>query len=61
MAFRISKEECIGCGACDAGCPVSCISEIEDEKRVINEDVCISCGACAAVCPVSCIEEVYEK
>ncbi len=58
MAYRIDKESCIGCGACEAVCPVSCITEVEDAKRLIDEDTCISCGACADACPVDCIEEV---
>ncbi|MGL5765357.1 MAG: 4Fe-4S binding protein, partial [Sarcina sp.] len=38
MAYRINKDECIGCGACEAVCPVTCISEVEDGKREINEN-----------------------
>ncbi len=58
MAYRIDKEECIGCGACETVCPVSCISELESGKRLIDESKCISCGACSDVCPVACISEV---
>lgn len=59
MAFRISNEECICCGACETVCPESCISEIGDtEKRIIDESECISCGACAEICPVACIFNV---
>ncbi len=50
MAYKIN-EECISCGACEAECPVSCISA-GDDKYVINADECIECGACAGVCPV---------
>ena len=50
MAYKIS-EECIGCGACAAQCPVSAISE-GDGKFVIDPDTCIECGACADTCPV---------
>ncbi len=50
MAYKIS-DECISCGACEAECPVSCISA-GDGKYVIDADVCIECGACAGVCPV---------
>ncbi|MDE6614057.1 MAG: 4Fe-4S binding protein [Clostridia bacterium] len=55
MAYCIG-DDCIKCGACAAGCPVSAISE-GDDKYVIDPDVCISCGACAAGCPVSTISE----
>lgn len=50
MAYRIS-EDCISCGACEAECPVGCISE-GDGLYVIDADSCIECGACASVCPV---------
>ena len=54
MAYVIT-DACIGCGACEAGCPVSAISE-GDTQRVIDTDVCIECGACAATCPVDAIQ-----
>lgn len=38
MAYKIS-DECIACGACEAECPVSAISE-GDGKYEINPDVC---------------------
>ena len=50
MAYKIS-EDCISCGACEAECPVSAISE-GDGKYEINADECIDCGTCAGVCPV---------
>jgi len=51
MAYQINSD-CIECGACEAECPVSCISAGEG-TYVIDADTCIDCGACAAVCPVS--------
>ncbi len=50
MAYKIS-DACISCGACAAGCPVSCISQ-GDERFEIDQTACISCGSCAGVCPV---------
>lgn len=48
--FKIT-EECISCGSCAEGCPVSAISE-GDDIYVIDPDICIACGACADTCPV---------
>lgn len=55
MAYVIS-DECISCGACEADCPVSTISE-GDGKYVIDADTCIDCGACAGTCPVGAPHE----
>ena len=52
---HVISDECIKCGACEAQCPVSAISE-GDDKYVISDD-CIDCGACAAQCPVSALSE----
>ncbi|HBB42638.1 MAG TPA: ferredoxin [Treponema sp.] len=56
MAYKISADACINCGACESECPSQAISEVE-EKRSINADSCVSCGACASVCPVGAISE----
>ena len=50
MAYKIT-DDCIGCGACAAECPVSCISQ-GDSIFKIDAGSCIECGACAGVCPV---------
>lgn len=60
MAYLIKKEECVNCGACEAVCPVSCISEVDD-ARLIDGEKCIDCGACAEACPVSCILSPDEQ
>ena len=52
MAYSINSDTCIGCGTCEAECPVSAISVADDGKYVIDADLCIGCGACAGVCPV---------
>ncbi len=50
MAYHIG-DECIGCGACAADCPTSCIVD-DGGVFKINEADCIECGACAGNCPV---------
>ncbi|MBE5822148.1 MAG: 4Fe-4S dicluster domain-containing protein [Clostridiales bacterium] len=54
MAYKIN-ESCIGCGACQATCPVEAIASGAPYK--IDENVCIECGACAQGCPVGAIEK----
>ncbi len=55
----IITEDCINCGACEAECPNSAITQGED-IFVINAEQCTECvgfhekEACAAVCPVDC-------
>ncbi len=49
------NETCINCAACEAVCPVTCITE-SDNIRVIEESTCIDCTSCAGVCPVSAIQ-----
>ena len=55
MAYKIT-EECIKCGTCVEACPVSAISE-GDDQYVIDADACISCGTCEANCPIGAIVE----
>ena len=54
MAYKIS-DECIACGACEAECPVSAISEGDGQWEALEREhisACTECGACADVCPV---------
>ena len=46
----IINDACISCGACEAECPVECISS-GDDKYVIDANTCIECGSCSFICP----------
>lgn len=49
-----NKENCCGCTACFAICPVEAITMISDEEGFlypkINKDICIKCYNCIKVC-----------
>lgn len=66
MAYTIT-DECISCGACEAECPNTAISEGET-VYVINPDRCTECvgsyesSRCAEVCPVdACVPNPGHK
>lgn len=50
------KEECCGCTACYAICPVNAISMVADEEGflypTIDEKKCLRCKNCLRVCPL---------
>lgn len=54
MAHQINHDDCIGCGACAADCPMDAISE-RNGAYVVDEGMCIDCGACGDSCPVGAI------
>ena len=49
------KNQCYGCEACVAICPVSAISMTEDEEKfrypIVDNEKCINCGLCHKACP----------
>lgn len=50
------EEECCGCTACYAACPVHAIDMRADDEGflypMIKTDLCIGCLRCQAVCPM---------
>lgn len=50
------KEDCCGCSACMAACPVDAIEMTADEEGFrypqIDKEKCINCGKCERVCPI---------
>ena len=57
---EINEEQCSGCRICNALCPYSAISYIEDKKvSRINEALCKGCGACVSACPSSAIRHKH--
>ena len=55
MSVKISKEECIRCGACMDECPAGAICYEENNVPSVIEDDCNDCGLCVSVC---CTEAV---
>ncbi len=53
----INQEECSGCAACEAECPVEAIFENDDGLFQINPDICVECEGyadspqCVDICP----------
>lgn len=60
MNLRVNKNACIGCGACDDGCPAGAI--FMDGFAEIDTDACIECNICVGLCPVKAItDDEYSK
>ncbi|MCF0110676.1 MAG: 4Fe-4S binding protein [Erysipelotrichaceae bacterium] len=57
MPVTVNKDVCIGCGACEGGCPVGAITLTAEGQADCNAEVCIDCGACVGTCPVEAISQ----
>ncbi len=49
--MQVRTERCIGCGKCDAVCPMAL-----DVRKEIAGGECIRCGRCKAICPTKAID-----
>jgi len=45
----VRSEKCVGCAACVAVCPVSCLEYVEGKPKLVKK--CANCGICVVVCP----------
>jgi coenzyme F420 hydrogenase subunit beta len=45
----VSKENCMGCGACVIVCPFGCLEYFEEKPKLVKK--CEVCGICPRVCP----------
>jgi len=58
--INISKNRCVGCGICIAGCSADAIF-IRDGVAIIDQDKCISCKLCIESCPQNAIKEIEQE
>ena len=56
MAYKVNKENCVGCSTCVCECPVGAIAIDNDGLAKIVADECIECGNCKSVCPSEAID-----
>jgi ferredoxin len=52
---NVNKDTCIGCGVCEASCPMGAI-KLDNGIAIVDTNKCTSCGACVGSCPVSAIK-----
>ena len=53
---EVDTEKCVGCGACERGCPENIITFYRDKKgrkkaRISERNKCIHCYCCHEMCP----------
>ena len=51
----IDKEDCNGCGACEAACHLSAIKLVDGKLAEVDYERCLGCGVCVRSCPTEAI------
>ncbi|MDD3429841.1 MAG: 4Fe-4S binding protein [Oscillospiraceae bacterium] len=52
----INKKLCVGCGCCQAVCPLKAVTVQGGMFAVVNTDLCVGCGKCVKACPACVIK-----
>lgn len=50
---KIDTDTCIGCGMCEAECPIHALKVIDGKSTLVGK--CDGIGRCVDVCPVSAL------
>jgi NADH-quinone oxidoreductase subunit F len=51
IKYKVSKENCTGCGLCIKACPIGAIAPTGKKQPVIlDQDKCTKCGSCFEAC-----------
>ncbi len=65
--YKVTQDECIGCGICVTACPFEAI-EMKDDKAIIDQEKCTACGICVVGndddylgCPTEAIKKLELK
>ncbi|GMO44752.1 MAG: DUF362 domain-containing protein [Treponemataceae bacterium] len=56
----VSRDQCIGCGACQKVCAHSAITTSE-KKASIDHKKCVGCGRCVGVCPADAVTPAFDE
>ena len=52
---RFNEDLCIGCGLCEAFCPMEVIAMEEGAPRAVHAEACWGCETCSGQCPTHAI------
>jgi MinD superfamily P-loop ATPase len=58
MAYAISKDDCILCGACESGCTHGAVLMDGEGLYFIDATKCEDCGECITTCPNDAIHKL---